>query len=263
MSERKSTREYWDENWRIAGNGLNVGQKNNYFWYRLDKAFKSIFPVLDSKSNKLIEIGAGSSEWLPRLSHEYHFKVSGLDYSEVGCERARQILSHSGIDGNIYCGDMFSPPEELLMQFNIVCSFGLVEHFTNTAEAIRACAKFATPGAIILTLIPNMTGLNGFLYKTFNRRVFDTHVPLNLEQLRQAHVDAGLQLYFSSYLLSCPSVIDATRNESRFISRWLRNALHRLSLLIWWFEERGIGVPENKVTSPYMICAARVPMSEK
>lgn len=258
MNERKSTREYWDENWRIAGNGLN--SKQVFFWRRLDRAFKLAFSALDSGTTyKLIEIGAGASKWLPHLKQNYFFEVSGLDYSEEGCERAREILSQAGVKGTIYFGDMFSPPDNLLRNFDVACSFGLVEHFSNTSEAIRACANFVAPGGIVLTLIPNMTGLNGYLYKAFNRRVFDTHVPLTLDQLLKAHLDAGLEPYLGCYLLSLPGVIDATRHEPVLLRRWLRKIAYRVSRLVWWFEERGIGLPENRATSPYMLCAAKVP----
>ena len=138
-------------------------------------------------------------------------------------------------------------------KFDVVCSFGLVEHFSDTAQAVAACASFAKPGGLVLTLIPNMTGLNGFFYKTLNRRVFDTHVPLTLSQLVQAHKQSGLDVYCESYLLGLPGIIDENRNESSLFRALLRKCAHYLSRVIWWAEERGVGVPENQITSPYMI----------
>lgn len=258
MNERKSTREYWDENWRVAGDGLKPEEAKNFFWRRLDLAFKSVFSTLDKNQVNLIEIGAGASEWLPRFRKEYSFDVSGIDYSQEGCLRARNILIDAGIKGNIYLGDMFNPPKDLLRKYDVACSFGLVEHFSNTAEAVHACANFAVSGGIVLTLIPNMTGLNGFFYKILNRHVFDTHVPLNLDQLVQAHIDAGLEPYFSCYLMGLPGVVDINRHEPVLLRRWVRKISHSISRLVWWFEAKGYGVPENKITSPYMLCAAKV-----
>lgn len=258
MNERKSTREYWDDNWRKAGDGIGSGVRKNFFWHRLDLAFRKAFSVIECKELNLIEVGAGASEWLPRLNRDFLFNVSGLDYSQEGCDRARDILAKLGIKGDIYLGDMFSPPENLLGKFDVACSFGLVEHFTNTAEAVRSCANFVVPSGIVLTLIPNMTGLNGILYKLFNRQVFDTHVPLNLDQLVQTHIDAGLKPYFSCYLMGLPGVIDNSRYEPVVWRRWIRKLSYLITRLIWWLESRGVGIPENKVTSPYMLCAAKV-----
>ena len=257
MNDKKSTKEYWDENWRVAGEGMKSKKNGNFFWQRLDSAFESVFSIIETKGLNLIEIGAGASEWLPKFNKKYHFNVSGLDYSEQGCERARSNLESAGIEGDIYLGDMFNPPNNLLGKFDVACSFGLVEHFSDTAVAVRACANFASPKGVVLTLIPNMTGLNGFFYRVLNRRVFDTHVPLNLEQLVQAHVDAGLKPYVSCYLMGLPGVIDINRYEPVLLRRWVRKIAHYISRLIWWFEARGFGVPENKWTSPYLLCAAR------
>lgn len=40
---------------------------------------------------------------------------------------------------------MFNPPNDLIGSFNVDCSFGLVEHFADTVDAIKACSKFAKP----------------------------------------------------------------------------------------------------------------------
>lgn len=258
MIERKSTKEYWDDNWKRAGSGIGSAVRKNLFWHKLDLAFIEAFSEIKCEKSRLIEVGAGASEWLPRLNKDFLFEVSGLDYSQEGCDRARTILEKSGVKGEIYFGDMFSPPKDLVGKFDVACSFGLVEHFTDTAEAVRACASFVRPGGIILTLIPNMSGLNGFFYKLFNRQVFDTHVPLNLDQLVQAHIDAGLKPYFSRYLMGFSGVIDNTRYEPVTWRRYLRKLSYLLTQLIWALESKGWGVPENKVTSPYMICVAKV-----
>jgi 2-polyprenyl-3-methyl-5-hydroxy-6-metoxy-1,4-benzoquinol methylase len=219
--------------------------------------FDTIFKDLRAEEKLLIEIGAGGSEWLPVISEAYGFRVYGLDYSEEGCMRARKNLKETKLKGEIICSDMFNPPKTLLNKFDVVCSFGLVEHFTDTTAAINACAKYLKPKGIIVTLIPNMTGLNGFFYKLLNKDVFNTHVPLTLNQLSQSHKNANLDVYFEWYLLGLPGIIDKDRNESEFTRKIFRKIVHFLTKSIWWWEEKGIGIPENPLTSPYMICVAK------
>ena len=257
MNLRKSSKEFWDQNWKFAGKGLKPEQERNLFWKRLDSIFDTIFFDIETTNLRLIEIGAGSSEWLPKLNNRYLFSVSGLDYSEEGCERARHILMDADINGHIYCGDMYSPPDGLLGTYDVVCSFGLVEHFSDTSAAVSACAKFLKPGGVIVTLIPNMKGLNGLLYKMLSKNIYDTHVPLNLNQLTKAHIDAGLKVYFGSYLMGLPNLIDGDRIEQVWVKRYIRRGAYFITRLIWWFEEKGIGVPANSITSPYLICAAK------
>ena len=215
------------------------------------------FAELTPNNNSLIEIGAGGSEYLPYLHHKFGFEVTGLDYSEVGCESARELLKSMNVPGVVYQADMFDPPTLVLEKFDVVVSFGLVEHFTDTAQAIAACAAFAKPGGMVLTLIPNMTGLYGFLYKLFDRNIFDIHVPISLNELINAHHAAGLKIVQSECLLGLPGVIDGDRIDPVWIRHALRRVVFRFSKIYWWLEERGIGIPENTFSSPYLICVAR------
>lgn len=106
---------------------------------------------------------------------------------------------------------MFNPPNDLIGSFNVDCSFGLVEHFADTVDAIKACSKFAKPDGLIVTLISNMTAINGFFYKQFNRKVFETHLPLTLNDLIKAHTDAGLKLLRKSHILGSTGILDVNR----------------------------------------------------
>lgn len=258
MNKRQTSQSYWDENWRRAGEGLGSSEHESYFWRRLDRAFMRTFEGLPEGA-LLIELGCGGSEWLPRLHRLYSMDVAGLDYSVPGCERAREILAQSGVSGEVVNADMFEPPENLVGRFDVVCSFGLVEHFTDTADTIRACSRFGKPGSVVFTLIPNMTGLNGLVYKVLDRAIYETHVPLTLKNLREGHELAGLEVMFAEHLLGLPGILDTGRHEPVLWRRVVRTVAARISQVIWWLEERGFGIPENAVTSPYMVCVARVP----
>jgi 2-polyprenyl-3-methyl-5-hydroxy-6-metoxy-1,4-benzoquinol methylase len=260
---QKTTSSYWDESWerrpRTPSGSSNIKEPNNYFWRRLNAVFSNIFQSLDAPNSRLIEVGAGASDWLPHLHHRFGFSIAGIDYSEVGCRIARDNLVRASASGTIYTGDMFDPPPELLGQFDVAVSFGLVEHFENTGVAVSACAAFVRPGGIVLTLIPNMRGLYGALYKVFNRKVYDTHVPLTLRELMDAHRDAGLNVFFYHHILGIPGVVEQNRKESSFVRRALRRVMFQISRIVWTLEEKGFGIPENRISSPYMVCVARKP----
>ena len=195
------------------------------------------------------------------LNKTYGFEVSGLDYSEVGCERANAILESEGLKGCVLHGDMFTPPSQLLGSFDVVVSFGLVEHFENTSEAIAACARFARPGGLIVTTIPNMAGLYGHAFKFYDRKAYEGHMPLSLSQLSAAHRDAGLNVLFSECLFGLPGVMDGARLEKHLAKRVFRWLAHKATKLHWTLEARGVGFPENRMTSPYLLCASRVTAS--
>lgn len=253
----KSDVEYWNEFWqRASGNTAD-----SYYRRRLDRAFRQALQPLSTQGKLLMEVGVGGSEYLPYFHQRFGFQVTGIDYSEVGCESARELLGRTGTPGVIQQADMFSPPAELLGCADVVVSVGLVEHFTETAQAVGACAAFAHPGGLVLTVIPNMSGLYGKLFKVFNRKAYDTHVPLDLDQLMKAHRDAGLEDVSGEYLLGLPGVVDGARHEPVRLRRYLRKLVYPCSRAYWALEEKGFGVPENPFSSPYMICVAWVPQT--
>lgn len=257
---RKTEVDYWDDNWEKAS-AQAIRPKNcqePYLWGRLRAILDEVLLNTKTKGAKFIEIGAGGSEWLVLFKSTYDVNVSGVDYSSVGCKKTTLILEENGIVGQIYCADMFAPPEDLIGEHDIVASFGLVEHFQDTVGAIKACASFGKKGGIIITAIPNMLGLNGLLYKIFNRKVFETHVPISLVELVALHKESGMEPLVATYVFSAPGVFDEKRQESGIFKFFIRTLAHRITRFYWKLEGAGFGLKPNKLTSPYMICICRI-----
>ena len=109
---------------------------------------------------------------------------------------------------------MFDPPDDMKGQYDLVMSFGVVEHFKDTTACLKACAAFVKPGGQMFTMIPNMTGLVGSLQKIIDRNVYDIHVPLSCKMLMATKVTdnslkppAILSLEFSKILCEIQSNI--------------------------------------------------------
>ena len=229
-----------------------------------DNFFSGAFRRFLNKSTNdasVIELGCGRSVWLPWFASRFGCRVSGLDYSQTGCRQAEALLARDDIAGDIREGDIFSPPEDMLNSFDVVPSFGLVEHFTDTADCVAACAAFARPGGLIVTEIPNMFGLNGAIVRVINRRVFDMHVPMTVEMLARAHRDAGLEVLDSHYLMSANLNVSFTnQNAPRFLQTLINGGLYVLTRLAWGLETLGLKLPVTAFVSPYVVVVARRPL---
>lgn len=264
----KAGKQYWDNEWSSADVPAHVEPSEpglrNLFARRMHGLFRSIFGNYETAGKRFIELGCGSSIWLAYFAKEFGFDISGLDYSEIGCEQERRILANAGVEGDIVHGDFFDPPPQLREKFDFVYSSGVAEHFIPTEKCLAAFSDFLKPGGLMVTIVPNLTGALGRLVKLTNKPIYDIHVPLDAEALGKAHIEAGLKVISCEYFLSSGfgvanvSGLPVDRSSTK-IKKALLKALERTSVITWMIEERTVKLPNSKLFSPYIVCVAAKP----
>ncbi|MFN8144935.1 MAG: class I SAM-dependent methyltransferase [Bacteroidia bacterium] len=265
QTEDKAGEKYWTKVWEETPmpdsfdfTSKNINHYPNALFHNL---FETILKDKKGSNIKLLEIGCGNSVFLSYFSKNYGYEVYGIDYSAVGCEQTRKILIRDGLIGTIVQADAFAPPAELLGKFDVVCSFGVVEHFENTSETIYAFSKFLKPGGILITSIPNLAGVTGILQKYFNKPVYDIHVPMDKTQLNDAISRAGLLLTFSTYFLPISFAvtlegIDGKKIPGFRIKKFILIIIRTISKLIWLIERSIHPLPAKKLFSGGIMTAA-------
>lgn len=261
----KAGKAHWDEAWARTslppvidprGRGLN-----HHFDRQIHAYLQGVFGVVRRPDSRILEIGCGNSVLLPYLAREFGFEPNGLDYSELGCRRARESLARERIDGTIHCEDFFAPSERLLSQFDIVISWGVAEHFQPTSRCLSAFAAFLKPGGSMVTIVPNMTGPMGALQKAADRAVYEIHIPLDRRALAAAHREAGLEVARSEYLMLFN--LNVVNLEGRANRWWHRPAVRLCSWVskaIWLAEPLLPFARPNRSTSPLVACVAIKPL---
>lgn len=271
MQVDKAGKSYWDEAWRHTPLPKAVNPKgygiSNYITRRFHEYFIQTFKHIDTKGKRFLEIGCAKSVWLPYFAKEFGFQVSGIDYSEVGCVKAKEILEKENVAGEIICADLFSPPLNLLGAYDVVVSFGVVEHFEDTCAVIAALAKYVKNNGIIITNIPNMVGHIGLVQKKINRPVYDIHQQIDCLDLARAHECAGMGILKCDYFIStsygiCNLIGLPENTASWFIKKIALAGLTRLSYLVWYIEEKTTQLKANRYFAPYINCVAKK-ISEK
>jgi 2-polyprenyl-3-methyl-5-hydroxy-6-metoxy-1,4-benzoquinol methylase len=258
----KADRAYWDALWEAERESpARALPQFGYPERTLAGFFRGWLSDLPADGRSLLEVGCARSSWLPYFAREHGLTVAGLDYSPVGCEQARRVLHESGVQAQVHCADLFTPPEELQRAFGVVVSMGVVEHFLDTRGAVAAIARFARPGGLVITTIPNLSGAVGLFQKVLNRPVYDKHVPLDAHQLRAAHEEAGLRVlecrYFLSTSFGVTSLDGLEPGASKLAKRILLAALRRTSQAVWTMEQHVRPLPATQALSPYIVCVAR------
>ncbi|HUI41943.1 MAG TPA: methyltransferase domain-containing protein [Terriglobia bacterium] len=260
----RTGRDFWDHWWQRAPlpapiDPLREGLKN-YPFRTLHRFFAATFGGQHTRGQRLIEIGCAQSALLPYFARYFGFRVAGLDQSELGCERARRLLERERVPGDVYVADFFAPPAALRGAFDVVFSFGVIEHFDDTARAVRATAAFVRPGGTAVALIPNLTGILGRYQRLLDRELYDAHVVIGKEWLAQAHRAAGLDVVSAIYLM--PAGLEVLNLESwRYRpAKWLVSRGHTAaSRLVWFADDHVFHLRPNRWTSPYVVCVARQP----
>lgn len=260
----RAGKQYWDAVWTDAPQADLMDPTTPGFRNHVDRGFAGLFSTIlrDHSSFELLEVGCAQSRWLPYFAREHGARVCGLDYSEIGCQAERAMLRDAGIDGEIVWGDLFEPPAALLNRFDVVVSFGLVEHFDDTAGVIRALSEYLKPGGILVTVIPNMVGAIGAIERWINRGVYDMHVRLAPSDLAAAHGNAGLAVTSSRYFLSTNFGVLNTNGLDA--GAWATRAklalcvnLGRVSKAIWAIEEHLRPLKATRMFAPYVVVTAR------
>ncbi len=214
---------------------------------------------LDSKD--VLEIGAGDSQWLPYLAAKHPTsQFGGLDYSRAGCDQLFRRISRAseGPAIDVYHQDMFQSKSDLHGRFDVVLSFGVVEHFTDLAHALSAKRRFLRREGMMFTLIPNMAGLIGTLARIFNPAVYQMHNPHDLDSFVAGHEHAGMSVVSSGYLGSTNfGVLASCFEEARGVSWSTYVFLTRLSKAVGYVEGKVGRLPTSKLFSPYIYAISR------
>lgn len=257
-----TTQDYWESAWAHADvpDPIDPGDNRpeNHFFQIVHSQLSRVIGNHHSPDAQLIELGCGGSRWLPYFQRAFGFGVSGIDYTVAGIRLSQAILDRAGVAGRIVQGDLFEPPPDWINHFDVVASFGLVEHFEDTAQIICACARYLRPGGCMITLVPTMRGLYGMAYRLLRPAVYRKHIPQSQKQLTKAHTDAGLNVIHSAYILGLPGIISAPAGAG-FAARMTFAA----SRMYWRLERSGWGVPPNRWSSPFALCVATKPCEER
>jgi len=258
----KAGEDYWSKEWsnyKIPDfNTITARKAANYIPWSYHELFTQIFGQEELRGKSILELGCGNSAWLAYFNKEWGLEVSGLDYSEEGCTKSRYILDQANVKGNVILADMFDAPEELVGKFDIVCSFGVIEHFEDTTGAIKAASIFLKPGGKLITTVPNHNGITGFFQKTFSKEIFNIHKILAEDDLKTAVKGAGLTYensgYFINFSLYANPGIQGKGNPFYKIKKLLLKMSAFKSRIFWWIEIRTKILPGSKNYSAAIFC---------
>lgn len=206
---------------------------------------------------RVLEIGCGNSTWLPYLAKKYNIQVTGIDYSKTGCDLAKARLKAEAVDADVYCMDLYAENTEEIGQFDLVYSLGLIEHFENTEDIIKQLLKFVKPGKRLLTEVPNLKSMHGFLSWVYQPKQLDKHILLSYKDIELACLKNNCVELGGQYLGVFSFNIVAWGMNQRFpkLDKYILPIARFLSRSVNYIARRAATYKGNKAFSPFLYVA--------
>ena len=185
---RKTTAAQWDDVWRGTQVPVRPGRINP----SVISMRRLLLGALPENAKSVFELGCAPGAWLADLQLRTGLEVSGCDLSPEGIVWTRRNFEALGVRGEVYEADVFKLNPDEHGAHDLVYSFGLVEHFSDTRAILEAHAAVTRPGGSIVVSVPNLQGLSGKPYYRADPNVEKTHEVMTAERLEEAARAAGL-----------------------------------------------------------------------
>ena len=228
MSEHLTTRAHWDETWAVPPrwrlpSSLSIATRNMQRLLR-----PHVRPGM-----RVLEVGCAPGKMLAWVAVVLGARTAGLDYSERGIGWCRTLFEKLGIPADFRCEDIFRttlPPAS----YDLVYSSGLIEHFDDPREVVRAHVMLAKPGGKALLAIPDYGGLYGRLQRRLDPENLAIHnvsimSPDALVRLAPADLSATVRAYRAGRI--SPWQLSLERALPRLLARGTAYLVNVLGLL--------------------------------
>ena len=149
-----TTASYWDQ-FEVFGPVVSDT------WYRklarrhFDRLLRGIL-YETPKPPDVLELGCAPGRMLCRMHGiRPDCRFVGVDFAPHGVQATKRVMQERGIEAPILEGDVRSV--ELPQKFDVVVSFGLIEHFNDPSSILRHHARFCRPGGVVAVTVPNFS----------------------------------------------------------------------------------------------------------
>lgn len=248
MENNLTDQGFWKSFWE--------SKKDLIFYIKPDYVFGDILGKLIAENGirNAIELGGFPGYYSVYLKKYKHIDTTLFDYY-IHQGLIRQLLEKNGLkdgDINIIEADLFNyTPKE---KYDMVLSFGLIEHFSDTKAIIETHLQFLKPGGTLFITLPNFTGVNGWIQRKFDLENYNKHNidSMNPAMLAETCKQLGLKSVESYY-------------HGRF-TVWLENSGQKpafartVTKAVWWAGKIATKIipVESKLLSPYIVLKAQL-----
>jgi 2-polyprenyl-3-methyl-5-hydroxy-6-metoxy-1,4-benzoquinol methylase len=157
QKERLTQKEYWEDRWdRVRLPAIIDPTKKHPINKEILHVFEEFLP---KEKLSAVEIGGAPGQFIAYLSKCYGYETSIIDYSEIGCQKAKQNFDLLGLNVNIYNRDFFDDLSDI-PRFDLVLSMGFIEHFNDLDGVFQRHVNLLKKNGILVLGVPNFGGIS-------------------------------------------------------------------------------------------------------
>lgn len=238
---------FWTAYWESKSN-LDIFVNRDFLFH------KQLQQVVEQHSPQTaIELGGFPGHYAIFLKKHYGLHATLLDYF-VHRAILKKVLHKNQLESEaieIIETDLFKHKPEL--QYDLVLSCGLIEHFQDTSDILQRHIQFLRPGGTLWLTLPNFRGVNGWVQKYFDRANYDRHyiACMDLDLLRQVCQELGLKNIQVQYIQRF-SVWLENKSQKPLLTRVLVKTIWLVGKVLTKF------IPfESRLLSPYIMVQAQ------
>lgn len=167
-------REYWDSRWEKVELPAEVTRDSRKF---VTRDLIGLFDKYLPKGNglRILEIGGAPGKWLAYFKKNFHYDIAGIDYSPTGCQKMRKNFDLLHLGGSVFNNNILTDDLSALPRFDVVYSFGFVEHFDDLDLILEKHLAMLRPEGILMVGMPNFLGITHRILKRTAPRILSTH----------------------------------------------------------------------------------------
>ncbi len=187
---------FWENYWKEIKLPVKVNPDFS-FDRNLARELSKYLPTQGS----VFEVGCAPGKWLSYVAKSKGLEISGIEYSEAGTAATFENLRILGVNSDsLISGDFFLVKPN--KQYDVVMSFGFIEHFDDVDNVIKKHLDWLKPGGVLILGIPNFSGLNGLIQSILDRDILDKHNLdiMNLDFFNALEKSANLEKIFVDYI---------------------------------------------------------------
>lgn len=186
---RLSKRSQWESRWSNSKLSKIEFDPAHHSFSEIDNKLSKYIPANDSDKS-FLEVGAFPGTYLWYFYKYFNYFPFGVEYVKSCAERSQNFLDDSDVPAKVIHADFFDLEKEKYTDggagWDVVASFGFVEHFDDTENVVNRHLQLAKSGGYVVISIPNHAGINGWIMKLFDKEKWKQHNCMGLEKLNEA-----------------------------------------------------------------------------